>query len=312
MDKKELKTNKVSSTKSSNKIIEKNKSLMDNVEVCFIYSNKSDFLNEDIFFKEMNKNDLNYLNSLKSSLDLKLEKKNLHKFFNEDLIEALDNNYELPDEKSEKSDSSFLMHISGSSGSTSNTNSPKFNNKLLNKGEYNNFNMNFNLNYEDSKNKNSLNNINNNFHKNLDGIIENNIFNNSSNLNEILKNNNLNNDIKNKFGNLNECLLFSNFNEKRIFNENKKIYLKNNKKHEMINNLLKNKFDDDVDQLIALPISNIEENAKLPPKIRNGDWICLYCNNLNYSFRIKCNRCGLLKKSSIHLLKQNKYYNNKY
>ena len=60
MDKKEIKTNKVSSTKSSNKIIEKNKSLMDNVEVCFIYSNKSDFLNEDIFFKEMNKNDLNY------------------------------------------------------------------------------------------------------------------------------------------------------------------------------------------------------------------------------------------------------------
>ena len=310
MDKKEIKTNEVSSTKSSNKM-EKNKNLMDNVEVCFIYSDKSDFLNEDIFFKEMNKNYLNYLNSLKSSLDLKLKKKNLHKFFNEDLIEALDNNYELPDEKSEKSDSSFLMYISRSSGSTSNTNSPKFNNKLLNKGEYNNFNINFNLNYEDSNNKNSINNINNNFHIKFDDIKENNLFNNSSNLNEILKNNNLNNDIKNKFNNLNECLLSSNFNKERIFNE-KKRNLKKIKKHKMINNLLKNKFDDEVDQLISLPISNIEENAKLPPKIRNGDWICLYCNNLNYSFRIKCNRCGLLKKSSIHLLKQNKYYNNKY
>ena len=58
-------------------------------------------------------------------------------------------------------------------------------------------------------------------------------------------------------------------------------------------------------------MANKEEKTKLPLEIRVGDWICLYCNNLNFSFRIKCNRCGLLRKSSSHLLKQ-KYYSNKY
>lgn len=26
---------------------------------------------------------------------------------------------------------------------------------------------------------------------------------------------------------------------------------------------------------------------------RKGDWVCLYCQNLNYSFRKKCNRCKI-------------------
>ena len=26
---------------------------------------------------------------------------------------------------------------------------------------------------------------------------------------------------------------------------------------------------------------------------REGDWICCYCNNLNFAFRKKCNRCKL-------------------
>ena len=58
-------------------------------------------------------------------------------------------------------------------------------------------------------------------------------------------------------------------------------------------------------------MTNLEEKTKLPLEIRAGDWICLYCNNLNFSFRIKCNRCGLLRKSSTLLLKKrqcaNKY-----
>ena len=77
------------------------------------------------------------------------------------------------------------------------------------------------------------------------------------------------------------------------------------------NNSLKNKFDDDVEPIIMMTMTNMEEKTKLPLEIRVGDWICLYCNNLNFSFRIKCNRCGLLRKSSSHLLKK-KYYNNKY
>ena len=27
-------------------------------------------------------------------------------------------------------------------------------------------------------------------------------------------------------------------------------------------------------------------------KIKREDWVCIFCKNLNYSFRVKCNRCG--------------------
>ena len=30
---------------------------------------------------------------------------------------------------------------------------------------------------------------------------------------------------------------------------------------------------------------------------RVGDWICHYCLNLNFSFRTKCNRCGVFKNN---------------
>ena len=32
---------------------------------------------------------------------------------------------------------------------------------------------------------------------------------------------------------------------------------------------------------------------------KNGDWFCPLCNNLNFAFRIKCNRCNVLKKECI-------------
>ena len=31
---------------------------------------------------------------------------------------------------------------------------------------------------------------------------------------------------------------------------------------------------------------------------REGDWNCFDCHNLNFSFRVKCNRCGLSKEMS--------------
>ena len=33
-------------------------------------------------------------------------------------------------------------------------------------------------------------------------------------------------------------------------------------------------------------------------EIREGDWNCFDCHNLNFSFRVKCNRCGLSKEMS--------------
>ena len=38
-----------------------------------------------------------------------------------------------------------------------------------------------------------------------------------------------------------------------------------------------------------------EEKCKKPFEIREGDWTCEFCYNLNFAFRTKCNRCGLIK-----------------
>ena len=38
-----------------------------------------------------------------------------------------------------------------------------------------------------------------------------------------------------------------------------------------------------------------EEKSKKPFEIREGDWTCEFCYNLNFAFRTKCNRCGLIK-----------------
>ncbi len=37
---------------------------------------------------------------------------------------------------------------------------------------------------------------------------------------------------------------------------------------------------------------NQNHRIKTYNNIKKNDWICIYCNNLNYSFRNKCNRCN--------------------
>ena len=46
-----------------------------------------------------------------------------------------------------------------------------------------------------------------------------------------------------------------------------------------------------------------KEKPKKPFEIRAGDWTCYDCNNLNFAFRIKCNRCGLPKEVSLQKFK---------
>lgn len=36
---------------------------------------------------------------------------------------------------------------------------------------------------------------------------------------------------------------------------------------------------------------------------RPGDWICMNCHNLNFSFRTNCNRCHIMKKNNNILFK---------
>lgn len=43
---------------------------------------------------------------------------------------------------------------------------------------------------------------------------------------------------------------------------------------------------------IKEPMSSGKPN-KSASQTREGDWVCLNCNNLNFSFRKKCNRCKM-------------------
>ena len=43
---------------------------------------------------------------------------------------------------------------------------------------------------------------------------------------------------------------------------------------------------------------------KRPFVERDGDWICLNCKNLNFSFRTTCNRCKITKEESEKLNEQ--------
>jgi len=48
-----------------------------------------------------------------------------------------------------------------------------------------------------------------------------------------------------------------------------------------------------------LNVTMSEENSKKAHFVeRQGDWVCTRCKNLNFSFRIMCNRCKISKTES--------------
>ena len=55
---------------------------------------------------------------------------------------------------------------------------------------------------------------------------------------------------------------------------------------------------------------NEYQKKKIYNKIKGNDWVCSFCKNLNYSFRVKCNRCNSLREVAdillIKLLEQQK------
>ena len=68
-----------------------------------------------------------------------------------------------------------------------------------------------------------------------------------------------------------------------------------------------NKFDGNKKYQLIVPFTVLKKNIKTkkPFEIREGDWTCSNCNNLNFSFRVKCNRCDIAKEQS-ELNKNNK------
>ena len=61
-------------------------------------------------------------------------------------------------------------------------------------------------------------------------------------------------------------------------------------------------------------IYNKFQSRKMRPFAeRSGDWICKKCRNLNFAFRIECNRCKLPKKDMLdnHSIRENVNNNEK-
>ena len=58
--------------------------------------------------------------------------------------------------------------------------------------------------------------------------------------------------------------------------------------------------------------NNPEEKKKKPLIERKGDWLCPKCRNLNFAFRLICNRCQLAKSEAENMLsfQQNILLNN--
>ena len=153
MEKKNNK-NKNSVNEQTSKLFEEEDINQLNSHNCFIYGDKSDFINDDFFFNENNDNDL-VLDKHKSSIDSNLIEKNLHEFLNEDLIKALDNDLMDPEENNDFSDSSSSnANNSGSTENNSNSNSPEQNIKLRKNKE----DITMNLNCEKDSNVTNLNN----------------------------------------------------------------------------------------------------------------------------------------------------------
>lgn len=49
---------------------------------------------------------------------------------------------------------------------------------------------------------------------------------------------------------------------------------------------------------------NKENKKKNKPFIeREGDWICKICKNLNFAFRLECNRCKIPKDSESKIIR---------
>ena len=240
------------------------------------------------YYKEIDNNNKQRLDSIDSPITAKFKfsidmpnvpKQRLHEYLNDDLLKALDTSPNIPNINNGIQN----IKINENDNIISNPNSlfgfslyPPNNNE-------NNFDM-----------QNNLNNLNNN--NIINNISDFNILQNNENLKiDNIKSNISNNEININNNNNNDENLISKINIEnpniyipiQMRNKDKEKKSSNSKEINIQKNNNKNKYN-----------SKKKGKNKKHFEVRIGDWTCSNCNNLNFSFRNKCNRCGLPKEIS--------------
>ena len=220
-----------------------------------------------LFNQRLDSSDSPIAAQYKFSIDMpNVSKQRLHEYLNNDLLNALD-----------------------VSPSISKLNSGLNNNKPQNEINIDN-NPNNLYGFSLYPQANNPNNMNQNY--NFQNPINNNNYNFSKDINYNYSNGNQNyyQNYNNQFPNLTY-----NMNVKEFIPTKMRMNEQNNAKDIQINP--KNKFS-----------SGNKKNKQKGKKyfeVRDGDWRCNQCNNLNFSFRNKCNRCNLPKELSQSLESMN-------
>jgi hypothetical protein len=238
----------------------------------------------------------------KFSIDMpNVSKQRLNEYLNQDLLNALEESPNIP-----------------------NLNSELPNNKNDNTNPENNPNNLFGFSLYPSNPQNIENNNNNSINNNMNYMLESNFYPNknynqrdyTNNFQNVYNNNiNFNNYNYNYNINIPETTNISN-NLINTLNNNPPVFIpkqmRNKNYNQKDNNLImdeknikffnngnkintKNKFDNNKKNSQN---SKKEGKMKKPFEVRIGDWTCSKCNNLNFSFRNKCNRCGIPKEVS--------------
>ncbi len=253
-------------SKQVNSTIDNNSS--NSINLIISPNNKNNYLNknkEQIEEKEKNNSNINLelikKNNLKFNKITDMEKKFAHNIENKNFIP---NNNDNSNSKTDENLEENFIDFNPNNQNIENNNNDNID-------DVNFFNFCF---YNNNNNKNNNKDINNNYNKK---IIENNNYDKN---NDTLKT--------------------------RINDEDSKNNTSKSPKHiNAINKSTIKKFDQSKikkDRCIFFSIENADSNFRKKSnnyqlKVRSGDWICPKCENLNFAFRNKCNRCGLPKEN---------------
>ena len=263
---------------------EKNEnSFLDNIgfETFFILNDDNDQSYND----NMNESDNNRdERDNKISIDLTdIKNTKIHNYLNEDLIDAIDKSFDDPKDNQCMSD---LSH-------NENDTNYSQNNMSNDNDIYNNY-SNMSNNYQNPQNLNSVHKTISFFPK-MNRKKQNDDNNTNINNIKIIINDNNSEDKNKNIKKLVDYFGGNNLLDAPIYIPHKFKSLKFNQKPSDIgdntynnnntNNITENNNDTEIK----------EEKCKKPFEIREGDWTCEFCYNLNFSFRTKCNRCGLIK-----------------